>query len=574
MDDELISLPQMQSCILFAGLDEVSLLATRLHLSAVSLAGGQELFAQNEPADALFVVLSGALVVLRDGELVGRIGAGETVGEMALLSGRPRSARVLAIRDCELLRLSAESFEQLAISQPPVMLQLSRLAFQRLEASLQRRRFFNTPRTIAICGVSARADVLHFATQLQGALARFGHTPLLSAKDSASATTQFLHDLELRSRCIVLAADGHAPGWRALVQRQADLVLFVARADDLPKSSSHTADHHAWARTRLVLLHKDGVIRSGVAANWRAALNLSQHCHIRDDNDIARLARDIFGYGTAVVLSGGGARGFAHVGAIRAMRDAGLQVDAIGGTSIGAVIGAGIAAEWSDEELLQRYRRTFVETKPLNDYTLPLVSLVRGRKAGRLLREEFGDMAIEDLPLDFFCVSANLTRGTAHVHEHGKIWEALRASISIPGILPPVFARGEVLVDGGVMNNLPVDVMQKRFHGRIIGVDIAGDHAVRARVSEVDAPSAWTLLWDKLRGKPKRPGIIRILLRAGMVNSSMAGEHNRQHAALLLEPPVEAIDLLDWNAFEKAIQIGYDYTAKALEKLDFGPTTG
>jgi NTE family protein len=129
--------------------------------------------------------------------------------------------------------------------------------------------------------------------------------------------------------------------------------------------------------------------------------------------------------------------------------------------------------------MVERIRRSFVDTNPTSDYTFPLVSLVSGRKVGRLLRREFGAACIEDSRLPFFCVSTNLTRGQAAVHRQGELWLWLRASVAIPGVLPPVIADNQVYVDGATINNLPVDVMREFVDATRLAV---GEMAPRTQV--------------------------------------------------------------------------------------------
>jgi NTE family protein len=221
---------------------------------------------------------------------------------------------------------------------------------------------------------------------------------------------------------------------------------------------------------------------------------------------------------------------------------------------MGGILAAGVAADWSDAELALRFKRCFVDTNPLSDFTLPLVSLVSGRKVSMLLRRELGDVDIEDLPLPFFCVSSNLTTGRIAVHQHGTLWRWLRASVSIPGVLPPVVQGGEVLVDGGAMNNLPVDVMRAKARGPVIGVDVGMDRAFTAD-AEASEMSPWRLFAE--RGGRRRPNILQILWRAGMVNSAAATLERRTQSDLLITPDLESLDLLDWKGYARAMEIGY-----------------
>jgi NTE family protein len=344
---------------------------------------------------------------------------------------------------------------------------------------------------------------------------------------------------------LVASAAAECGAWRALQdQREASLA---------PQCSE------------LVLLH-DGRIERGSAARWLAKHPGMPHHHVLGAPDIGRLARLLTGTAVGIVLSGGGARGAAHIGVVRALREAGVSIDLVGGTSMGAILGAGLAAGWSTEELLERFRRSFVDVNPLRDYTLPVVSLVSGRKVSALLRREFGDLGIEDLPLPFYCVSSNLTTGQSAVHRSGELWRWLRASVAIPGVLPPVMHRGEVLVDGGAMNNLPVDVMRELGRGPVVGVDVGADRAFTAESDDLDVPPLWKVMaW--LRGGRRRPNIFQILWRAGMVNSTATTAAHREKTDLLLQPPLEQVDMLNWKAFAHAIAVGHEHAAQRLAAL-------
>jgi len=196
-----------------------------------------------------------------------------------------------------------------------------------------------------------------------------------------------------------------------------------------------------------------------------------QHHHVRLDlhSDFDRLARLITGHAVGVVMAGGGARSFGHVGAVKALRESGVPIDLTGGTSMGAIVAAAVASRWTDEELVERFRRSFVDNNPLSDYTLPFVSLFGGHQVGRLLRLAFGDKDIEDLVLPFFCMTANLTTSSADMHQVGKLWRWLRASVSLPGVMPPFNDAGQVHVDGGVIDNFPVREMRRLGRGATQG---------------------------------------------------------------------------------------------------------
>lgn len=560
---------------LFGGLDPDTLSAIARELEWLSLPGGMVLFSGGDPSDSMYIVLSGCLGVYaspsRDRRrFLGRIVAGDTAGEMGLISGRSRTGTVIALRDTELARLSREAFDRVFRRHPEAMLRIAQLTVDRLETSQGRTR--GRPqgaRTFAILPQNIEVDAGGFASDLVKALSRFGRTELVWAVRGAAHTSHWFHVIEAANDFVVYVGEPGNAAWTSLCVRQADALMLLARAErpaaEWPALITQRDTSMTTQRAELVLLH-EGSIAPGAATRWTALLPGVPHHHVTGSEDIARVTRLVTGHGIGIVFSGGGARGFAHIGIAKALREAGIPIDLVGGTSMGAIMGAGVALQWSIEELKERFHRSFVAVNPLRDYTFPLFSLVTGRKVSTLLRREFGEVAIEDLPLPFFCVSSNLTTGHSEVHRRGMLWRWLRASVAIPGVLPPVMNNGEVLVDGGTMNNLPVDAMRELGRGPVIGCDVGGDRAFTSACEEIDVPPPWDLVgW--LSRKPRRPNIFRILWRAGMVNSTATTLAHREKTDLLLQPPLAQVDMLNWQELERAIGLGYEYTVRRLAEL-------
>ena len=548
---------------LFSGLPKSVVDAAVTELEWMSLPGGAVLFEAGAPADAVYFVVSGCLGVYGPGgELIRRIAAGETVGEMGLIIARRRTASVRALRDSDLATLSAGTFERVLLGHPEAILRLARIAVTRLADREAEHMPVMTPRTFAVVPLDDSIEIQEHANRLVGALSRFGRVDVVHRQRAGSHSPQWFHERESQNDFIVYAADAGDTPWTRLCLRQSDVVLLVARAagNDAGWTRAQWLDG-SMRHAELLLLH-ESEIAHGAATRWHALLPNISHHHVRGVGDYDRVVRMLTGRAVGLVLSGGGARGFAHLGVVRALREHGVPIDLVGGTSMGGILAAGVASDWGHEELVQRFKRCFVDTNPLSDYTLPLVSLVAGRKVSMLLRRELGDIDIEDLPLPFFCVSSNLTSGRIAVHQQGTLWRWLRASVSIPGVLPPVFQGGEVYVDGGAMNVLPVDVMRAKGRGPVIGVDVSNDRAFTTDVEATETPSIWSLLLG--RGGRRRPNILQILWRAGMVNSTSAKLELRSQSDLLITPALESLDLLDWQGFEHAIEIGYRDTSEVL----------
>jgi NTE family protein len=561
---------------IFSGLDATLLREIASAVEWLSLPGGAKLFSAGDPSDALYMVLSGCLGAFSHDparrRFLARIAVGEMVGEMGLISGRPRSADVVALRDTELARISAKAFNEVLRGQPEAMLRIARLTVDRLAQSQSPAAAARSRGacTFTVLPQSVEVDFGGFASRLVKALSELGRAELVWSVRAKTHTSQWFNRIESANDYVVYVADPTPDRWTKLCVRQADALLLLARAESPAGSwaALRWPHDHSMApqRSELVLLH-DSTLETGAAARWLADLPELPHHHVQSPGDYSRLARVLTGRGVGLVLSGGGARGFAHIGVVKALREAGVPVDLVGGTSMGAILGAGVALRWSTDELKERFRRAFVDSRPLRDYTLPFVSLVSGRKVSTSLYEAFGDLAIEDLPIDFFCVSSNLTTGQSVVHRRGTLWRWLRSSVSVPGVLPPVLHNGEVLVDGATMNNLPVDVMRELGRGPVIGCDVGGaDRAFTARTDEIDVPLPWHLLrWLKTRRQ--RPSIFQILWRAGMVNSNASTIAHRAQSDLILQPPLSEVDMLNWDAFDRAIQVGYEYAVRKLGEL-------
>jgi NTE family protein len=532
-----------------------------------SLPAGEVLFEPGSTPQGVYLLASGRLGVRVAGStaFTAEIERGELVGEAAWLLGETRSAGVVALRDSELLLMPGALLESVTARFAELPLALARLSARRLRRSNAGNRSARRARVFALLPASEEIDAIEFAARLVGELNRAGRTELVWDVRALAHTSTWFGRLEEQNDYVVYLADPAETGWTRQCCRQADVLVALADARAAPRwpMSLMAAARARGVRVEIALLHEGG-FAAGAAELCLAALPGAQHHHVVDAQDLGRLARLLTRRGVGLVLSGGGARGFAHLGVIRALREGRIPIDFLGGASIGSIIAAGVAMGWSDEEMETRYRRSFVTTNPVNDYTFPLVALTRGRKVSRLLQREYGQVLIEDLRRPFFCISANLTSGRAFEHREGVLWEALRASVAIPGVLPPVFRGADVLVDGAAINNLPVDLMHHHAPGIVIGCDAGADHSFPASVEPRDAPPFWRFFARGRNGRP-RVNIFQILMHAGMVSSVAGLETQRTLADLVLRPPLADIDLLDWHAFDRAIEQGYRYACRVLE---------
>jgi len=515
---------------------------------------------------------AGRLAAIRAGtppELLGLIWPGEAIGEISLLADIPHTATVVAMRDSELLAMPRAAFFAAIEKYPAILLELMRTQIHRAQGQRAAKRLATT---FGFLGTGEGSSVRAFVERLAREVERYGsRVSLLTAEHLVQSTEWFSRHEEAHDFVFFVAEAGES-AWASHCFRQADRCFWIGRGDGAPPANTALpAAHAALKPADLLLVHTPETLRPSGADGWQKALHCRRIFHLRegDKSDVERVARIITGRSVGLVLSGGGARGYAHVGALRALREHGVPIDFVGGASMGAVIAAGTAFGWDDAEMSTRVRKAFVQTNPLSDLALPLIALTSGRIVERLLQENFGTTDILDLWRPFFCVSSDLTNGTHVVHDHGSLSRSVRASIALPGILPPVVEGDNVLVDGGVMRNLPVDLMQEMHDGPIVAVDVSIDNGVCA--TDIAMPHSLTR-WILSGGWRKGAPIVSLLLRSATVTATRDLIAARAAADLFIAPELDGVEIRDWRAFEPAVDAGYAATVRALNGLQCPPT--
>lgn len=593
---------------LFAGLPEPILQELRAALELRLLRGGETLVRQGEASDALYVLINGRLRVVREQAGGGAaslfdLQRGQSVGELGMLTGDARTATVVAVRDSLVARLPRAAFDRLLAAHPEEMLrQFAAPVIRALGEQGGARRATGAVATIAVVPIGRWAPPEGFAEQLAAALGAAGPTMHLSSarldgllgRAGAAQTppdapasfslVRWLNEQEAGHSYVVYEADPSASQWTERCLRQADRVLLVADAGDEPTPGpleqallGRGGGPHSAGRS-LVLLHRPATARPIGTRAWLEGRQLGAHYHIRQGSapDMARLARLLTGRGVGVVLGGGGAPGFGHVGALRALREAGVPIDLLGGTSQGAVMACQHAMGWDDATTMARNRAAI---RHRFDYTFPVTALMAGAEMTAAMREMFGETRLEDLWTPCFCLTANLSRGALTVHERGPIWKYARATTSIPAILPPVVDDGELLVDGGLLNNLPTDIMRRRDDcGVVIAIDTnsgaRGRRDSHQPIAYDTALSGWSVLWRRLNPfapSPRVPTLDSIMVQVAMLNDAQQVQSNRSLADFYLRLQVGAYGLLEFRALEAIVEAGYNSARAYLDGLADGP---
>lgn len=561
---------------------------------------GETLFRQGEVADAAYLVVSGLLLASIDrgasggsGERVlGEVGSGELVGEVALISDECRAATVTARRPSWLVRIDRQVFAELVLTKPQRLLPVVRVltARQRSADKAQALR----DHTIALLPLSSQAPAGALAHGLAPLLQRWSRVAIMSA-DAVRGhglvpeprTTDPEHPAWLRldvwleerrrdATTVMLLGDHDDNPWTRKVVAEADRIVLVGEAGDPPvvtavEESLFASESGAiWEPRRwLVLMHGEHTALPHATAAWLNARKVERHFHLRtgDSSHLARLARWLAGQSVGVAMSGGGARGFAHIGVYKALQEAQLPVDFIAGTSCGALMGALLAAGHEAEALAALIRRRVTgKRNPFGDLTLPLMSLLRSRRIRAFVTDAFGDIRLEDLWIPCAVVTTDLTAARRAVFMRGPVWQAGLASSSPPGVTLPVLLDGSVHCDGSVLDNLPVSVLAE--HGCRYRIASNVGTELDLAVTRQEWPSPWELAFDRLfrsgRHSAGIPNIMEILMRA----ITLAGDREQTEAIagadLLLQPPVRSFSLLDFLDPEPVAEAGYRYASEHL----------
>ncbi len=591
---------------LLGDLDETTFEAIRPHLAWewVELGGGEVLFREGDPSDALYILMSGRLqatVATSAGQqhLVGEIGRGETVGEMGVFTGRPRRGTITAARDSVLARIEIATFEKILKALPSLALKLNRVIIERLQRRNTSQKTVHNVTNVAVLSISEdlrpgtvlrnllpelerqQQTVSHITSALIDAAAGRSGAAQVTETDSDGHhwLVNYLDELENRHGLVLYETDPIPTAWTRRCLRQADEVWLLGAAGAPPKLSNAERECLSGtgtlsrARQTLILLHPGGVEWATGASEFLALRpGVSRHYHLRagHEKDVARLARFMSGTAVGLVLAGGGARGLAHIGVFRALEEAGMPIDSIGGSSIGSVLAACYACDWSWQRIFDTNRRVFL-SNPTSDFNfLPLVSLLAGRKLDRILAGSFGDRQIEEMWRPYFCVSSNYNQACEVVHSHGNIKRALLASMAIPGVFPPIVSGNDLLVDGGVLNNLPVDVMARTGVSNIMAVDLRPDQKQRPELGFDQVPSTWHILFDRLKPRARRrydiPSMLATLMASTTLNSYQKMNQVIADVDLLFKPDVSRFGLLDWKSYDLIVEEGYRHAQEVIAK--------
>jgi predicted acylesterase/phospholipase RssA/CRP-like cAMP-binding protein len=544
---------------ILAGLSDQLLERLTAQADEVQVAAGDWLMHEGDEADSMFLVQTGRLEVVDEGppeNVIRVLRRGDVFGELALLAEGRRSASVRALRDAGLLEISRGTFAELIRQAPSFALELTREMGAQLAASRTPLVAAIPPRTIAVIGLQTGATVASVADQLADGLAR--HRPVVRL--SAGELETIARAEQDGDHVVLTGSSSPSDRWTALCLREADLVVAV---------STGGLDRE-WLRHGPALHGSELLVFGPAAPDSMLKAVQPQEVQVvadpaRRPAALAATARRIAGKSLGAVFSGGGARALAHFGVLQELRAAGLQIDRFAGVSLGSIMAAAGAAEFPTEDFREALHRTFVAQNPSRDFVLPAYSLIRGGKTRKLLAREFGELRIEELPHRFFCLSCDLVGREAVVHRLGPLVDAIYPSLAVPGVFPPRAVDGRVLVDGGVLDNLPVATMARTGEGPVIAVDVTGQMRTAGRRQRRATARLHRPIRRMLTGNDAEiPRLSETIVRTVTVGSIDTVAAARLYASTVIAPRVDGVGLLEWKAFDRMIELGREAAREAL----------
>jgi len=584
---------------IFGGIDSLVIEEYAHELEWLELKAGSVLLREGEETDSLYFVISGRLVATklnRDLEEVklGDIIRGETIGEMALLTNEPRFATVTATRDSILVQLSKTTFNKVIKKHPEVIVNISRTIIDRLKKVQVNREgspvniCFVPMHDFEACGeiiqslyeYTAARKKTAFLTREMACKALGLEPGQLNEQngDVPKKIAAWLYDEEIENDFTFFVCEPGRSHWNTMGIRQADHVVLVADArkdpdltavDELVKINSAT-------RCSLLMIHPPSTDFPKNSAKWlslRPWVKKIYHMKLGESGAVGRISRLLTDRALGCVFAGGGAKGFSHIGVIKAMKEHGMHFDMVGGTSVGSFI-AGLCALNQPIDFATEIFREMALYNPFKDLNwAPYHSLVRGKRMKKMLAmgvEKFtnrSDFHIEDLWLPMYSVAAHYSRAREVIFDKGNLVTAMRASSAIPGVLPPVIVDGEILVDGGTMNNFPVDVMRKMQAEKVVGIDFFLENSRPVTVDEF--PAGFEVIQRKLSRKKKKglPRIGSIILNSTLLASTAKRHESIELLDLHFNPDLLKFGIGEVKSFDKVVDIGYNYGISILEKL-------
>lgn len=573
----------IKNCKIFSSLDDESLTALINKSNTVLLEKHHILFRQGEISDALYVLISGKIKIIlttetREKKILNELFPGETIGELGALSHEPRSTTVKVVEDSTLLKISSEIFKELCLHYPTVALETVNLLVNRSQNLIRQISSQDAEkRHIAIIPANSETSLKKLFDKITEHTRSMSNIVLLAGEYDEIELRNKTSLAEQENKIILYFLTAEKTILSTICFENMDMMYVVANMPANIFLDSFTLEKSKQIKPELIILHEENTAPKETA-KWLKLTSFGLHHHIRinQNNDIQRIWRFMRGQAIGVVLGGGGVRSWAHLGAIKALLENNIPIDIIGGTSAGAIVAGYYGLNETSEDPHATLRKLSAVTRQsatLKNLTWPAVSLFNAKDYTNMQKEIFRHARIEDLWLPCFFISCRLSDKKQIIHRKGRLWKIIRTSTSVPAIFPPVVTKGELYLDGGILNNLPVDIMKKIIGDRGTTIAVELTHRTRDKTKYHFPPVLpfWQTLLTKLHlahRDYKFPRFVDTFLESLLAGSAAKQEENGLIADMLITPDLSPYSLLSVSQQQEAelVTLGYDAAVLALQK--------
>ena len=563
--------------------EAISMLAEEA--SEIHLTAGECLIQQGEVGDCLYVLCYGRLLVFHEsGEtsrFLGEVFPRETVGEMALLGEKIRSSYVIASRNSTMISISIDTFERVIKAYPEIGIKLAQLIVKRTQKSLNSVTE-NRITTITVIPTSNDPQFTGLASRVEAILAKKYHVIRITKtlvvnngldyrNETSENLIEFFSENELNHEFVIYDCEQSDERWKNLCIHQSDCLLLFD--DDTGSQHTEFLNKLGFPRVNIhVPIYLACIHPSHTLVNIpqiHPSVAKVSHLTFSDPETFERLIRVVTGHTFGVLLGGGGASGFAHIGVLRAFEEYNISIDVIAGVSSGSIIAAQYAMGLSAREILEANKlASALAAKYMRHPSIPIISLYSNKKFKKYLSDFFNDMKIENLWRNYFAISCDLSLKKLHAHDRGLLHEAVYASNAIVPLIPPAVKKGHLYVDGGYINTVPGDIFREHYHGIILGVDVAKEDNFYVNPEWINYPSNAEILWKRINPFAKKisvSGMVDLMLRAMSLGRNINIKNTQTLFDHYLVPPVDHIGFLDFSKINVLEEIGYEYAREQIE---------
>ena len=573
------------------GVDQKTIDELKKNMSWKTLNDSDILFNEGDNGDSCYIIMSGRVKAIKnygqDNEIIlGELKKGDIIGDMALITGEKRSATIKALKLSRLIYISKKSFDTVMYNNPKALMEVSKALINRLKFK-DTKDSINKNLIIGIVSLLGNKATHDFYNSLNNNLKLFGHVEnlneLTSHLDENKDNLDFeilLENMISHNDFIILHSnDKNNIEWEKNIIKYSDNIILLGNPKELgsllkeEKQIINDYNKINLDKFWLVLNHDEHTTIPFETKKIIDIRNGIRTFHIKNnnDNDVKKIVRFLTKQTIGLTLGGGGAKGFAHFGVYKAMNELNIPVDIIGGTSAGSIVASQIALGHSFEEIIDKNKKVN-SLKMFKEYGMPYISLIKSNKIEQAAKISSENRDIEDLWIPFFAPATDLTNSKLIIFDKGPLWEAIRSSGALPGIVLPHFMNENIIVDGGLMNNLPVDIMKNNYGGKIICSSCSLDKSMKTKVKGI--PNQLKLLLNKTFNKSSFenkynyvPTITDIIFKTSVVASASQINNNIKMSDLFLELPTSEFGLTEFNdsSMIKMIEIGYEYSKPKLE---------